>query len=99
MFETVIQLKPQSEWREGMTMEKLIAELDSRVTVPGLANVVVPPIRNRIDLLATGIKSPVGGQVSGADLATLDRLGAKIAQVGRAVRGTTTANPARSPGR
>ena len=81
MFETVIQLKPQSEWREGMTMEKLIAELDSRVKVPGLANVFVPPIRNRIDMLATGIKSPVGVKVSGADLATLDRLGAKIAPV------------------
>jgi Cu(I)/Ag(I) efflux system membrane protein CusA/SilA len=91
MFETVIQLKPQSEWREGMTMEKLIAELDSRVKVPGLANVFVPPIRNRIDMLATGIKSPVGVKVSGADLATLDRLGAKIAQVVKTVPGTTSA--------
>ncbi len=91
MFETVIQLKPQNEWRDGMTMQKLIAELDARVKVPGLANVFVPPIRNRIDMLATGIKSPVGVKVTGADLATLDRLGAKIAQVVKTVPGTTSA--------
>ena len=91
MFETVIQLKPTNEWRPGMTTEKIIAELDSRVKVPGLANVFVPPIRNRIDMLATGIKSPVGVKVSGPDLATLDRLGAKIAQVVKGVPGTTSA--------
>lgn len=90
MFETVIQLKPQKEWRDGMTMKKLIAELDARVKVPGLANVFVPPIRNRIDMLATGIKSPVGVKVTGVDLATLDRLGAKIAQVVKTVPGTTS---------
>ena len=91
MFETVIQLKPRNEWRPGMTMEKLIDELDARVKVPGLANVFVPPIRNRIDMLATGIKSPVGVKVSGPDLATLDRLGAKIANVVKTVPGTTSA--------
>jgi Cu(I)/Ag(I) efflux system membrane protein CusA/SilA len=91
MFETTIQLKPKSEWREGMTTEKLIAELDARVKVPGLANVFVPPIRNRIDMLATGIKSPVGIKVTGPDLATLDRLGAKIAQQVKAVPGTSSA--------
>lgn len=91
MFETVIQLKPRSEWRPGMTMDKLIAELDARVKVPGLANVFVPPIRNRIDMLATGIKSPVGVKVSGPDLATLDRLGSRIANVVKTVPGTTSA--------
>lgn len=91
MFETTIQLKPANEWRPGMTMDKIIAELDARVKVPGLANVFVPPIRNRIDMLATGIKSPVGVKITGADLATLDRLGAKVAQVVKTVPGTTSA--------
>jgi len=91
MFETTIQLKPQDEWRPGMTMDKIIEELDERVNVPGLADVFVPPIRNRIDMLATGIKSPVGIKVSGPDLATLDRLGAKIAEVVKPIPGTTSA--------
>src|SRR5207244_7064457 len=68
MFETTIQLKPRSEWRPGMTPEKLVEELDRVVKVPGLANIWVPPIRNRIDMLATGIKSPIGVKVSGTDL-------------------------------
>ncbi|TFI59766.1 efflux RND transporter permease subunit [Sphingomonas parva] len=91
MFETTIQLKPKAEWRAGMTMDKIIAELDQRVRVPGLANVFVQPIRNRIDMLATGIKSPVGIKVSGADLATLDRLGAQIAGVVKSVPGASSA--------
>ena len=91
MFETTIQLKPEREWRPGMTTEKIIAELDAKVRVPGLANVFVPPIRNRIDMLATGIKSPVGIKVTGPDLATLDRIGADIARVVKAVPGTTSA--------
>src|SRR3546814_6393959 len=57
MFETLIQLKPRSEWRPGMTMDKIIEELDSRLKIPGLANVFVQPIRKRIDMLATGIKT------------------------------------------
>ena len=91
MFETTIQLKPESQWRPGMTTEKIIAELDSKVRVPGLANVFVPPIRNRIDMLATGIKSPVGVKVTGPDLATLDRIGADIAKVVKTVPGTSSA--------
>ena len=91
MFETTIQLKPESEWRPGMTTEKIIAELDAKVRVPGLANVFVPPIRNRIDMLTTGIKSPVGVKVTGPDLATLDRIGADIARVVKTVPGTTSA--------
>lgn len=91
MFETTIQLKPKEEWRPGMTVDKIIAELDARVKVPGLANVFVPPIRNRIDMLATGIKSPVGVKVTGPDLATLDRLGARIAEVVKTIPGTASA--------
>jgi Cu(I)/Ag(I) efflux system membrane protein CusA/SilA len=65
MFETTIQLKPRDQWRPGMTPEKLVEELDRAVKVPGLSNIWVPPIRNRIDMLATGIKSPIGVKVSG----------------------------------
>jgi Cu(I)/Ag(I) efflux system membrane protein CusA/SilA len=82
MFETVIQFKPRDQWREGMTQDELVAELDRVVQVPGLSNVWVPPIRNRIDMLATGIKSPVGIKVAGADLARID---ATVAQIERAV--------------
>jgi hypothetical protein len=63
MFETTIQFKPRDQWRAGMTPDKLVEELDRVVKVPGLSNVWVPPIRNRIDMLATGIKSPVGIKV------------------------------------
>jgi Cu(I)/Ag(I) efflux system membrane protein CusA/SilA len=91
MFETTIRLKPESDWRPGMTTEKIIAELDARVKVPGLANVFVQPIRNRIDMLATGIKSPVGVKITGPDLATLDRIGAQVAQVVKNIQGTSSA--------
>lgn len=91
MFETMIQFKPRPQWREGMTMEALIAELDRTVQIPGLTNIWVPPIRNRLDMLATGIKSPVGIKVTGADLATIDRLTAAIEQAVRAVPGVSSA--------
>uniref|UniRef100_UPI0035C7E556 efflux RND transporter permease subunit n=1 Tax=Phenylobacterium sp. TaxID=1871053 RepID=UPI0035C7E556 len=81
MFETTIQFRPRSEWRPGMTPEKLVEELDRVVQVPGLANVWVPPIRNRIDMLATGIKSPIGVKVSGSDLARIDRVAAQVEAV------------------
>ncbi len=74
MFETTIQFKPREQWRAGMTPDKLIEELDRIVNVPGLANIWVPPIRNRIDMLATGVKSTVGVKVAGADLKTIDRI-------------------------
>jgi Cu(I)/Ag(I) efflux system membrane protein CusA/SilA len=74
MFETTIRFKPRDQWRPGMTPEKLVDELDARVKVPGLANFWIPPIRNRIDMLATGIKSPVGIKVAGANLGEIDRL-------------------------
>ncbi|MEQ7154193.1 efflux RND transporter permease subunit [Brevundimonas aurifodinae] len=91
MFETTIQFKPRDEWRPGMTPEKLIEELDRAVQVPGLSNVWVPPIRNRIDMLATGIKSPVGVKVSGADLGAMDRIAAQVAEVAKTVPGVTSA--------
>ena len=74
MFETTITFKPRSEWREGMTPEKLRQELDEAVKVPGLTNLWVPPIRNRIDMLATGIKSPIGIKISGSDVDVLAQL-------------------------
>ncbi|KAH2387920.1 hypothetical protein KXW64_008388, partial [Aspergillus fumigatus] len=73
MFETTIQFKPRDQWRAGMTPAKLVDELDAKVKVPGLANIWVPPIRNRIDMLATGIKSPIGVKVSSSDLAEIDQ--------------------------
>src|SRR3546814_10012170 len=67
-YTTLFRSKPRDEWRPGMTMEKIIEELDSKLKIPGLANVFVQPIRNRIDMLATGIKTPVGVKISGPDL-------------------------------
>jgi len=91
MFETTIQFKPKNEWRPGMTQDKLVEELDRIVKVPGLANIWVPPIRNRIDMLATGIKSPVGVKVAGADLATIDRATSEIERVLKDVPGVSSA--------
>ena len=91
MFETTIQFKPREEWREGMTPDMLVEELDRVVQVPGLANVWVPPIRNRIDMLATGIKSPIGVKVSGEDLSDIDQVAQAIEQVGKQVPGVSSA--------
>jgi Cu(I)/Ag(I) efflux system membrane protein CusA/SilA len=91
MFETTIQFKPRSQWRAGMTPDRLVEELDRTVRVPGLSNIWVPPIRNRIDMLATGIKSPVGVKVAGADLATIDRLTGQIEAVIKQVPGVSSA--------
>jgi Cu(I)/Ag(I) efflux system membrane protein CusA/SilA len=91
MFETTIQFKPQAEWRAGMTPEKLVQELDGIVKVPGLSNIWVPPIRNRIDMLATGIKSPVGVKVAGTDLREVDRIAAEVQRVVQQVPGVTSA--------
>ena len=91
MFETTIQFKPRAQWRRGMTPDRLVEELDRVVRVPGLSNVWVPPIRNRIDMLATGIKSPVGIKISGADLAEIDRLAAQVAAVVKPVPGVSSA--------
>jgi copper/silver efflux system protein len=91
MFETTIQFKPRDQWRPGMTPERLVEELDAAVQVPGLANVWVPPIRNRIDMLATGVKSPIGVKVSGADLAELDRVAQQVETVAKTVPGVSSA--------
>ncbi|PZO52816.1 MAG: CusA/CzcA family heavy metal efflux RND transporter [Alphaproteobacteria bacterium] len=91
MFETTIRLRPRSEWRPGMTSERIIEELDRIVRVPGLTNVWVPPIRNRIDMLATGIKSPIGVKVSGPDLASIDAAARAIEAAARNVRGVSSA--------
>ncbi len=91
MFETTIQFKPREQWRAGMTPDKLVEELDRLVRVPGLANIWVPPIRNRIDMLATGIKSPVGVKVAGTDLAEIDRLTGEIERALKNVPGVSSA--------
>ncbi|MDB5764288.1 MAG: cusA2 [Herminiimonas sp.] len=91
MFETTIQFKPRDQWRAGMTPAKLVDELDRIVKVPGLSNVWVPPIRNRIDMLSTGIKTPVGVKVSGADLAEIDKIAASVESAVKTVPGVTSA--------
>ena len=91
MFETTIQFKPRSEWRAGMAPDRLVEELDAAVKVPGLSNIWVPPIRNRIDMLATGIKSPVGIKVAGSDLATIDKLTTQIESAVKGVPGVSSA--------
>ena len=91
MFETTIRFKPRDRWRAGMTPEKLVEELDRVVKVPGLSNVWVPPIRNRIDMLATGVKSPVGIKVAGASLQEIDRVTGAIEAAVRKVPGVSSA--------
>jgi len=91
MVETTVQFKPKDQWRAGLSMDKLIEELDQRLKIPGLANVWVPPIRNRIDMLATGIKTPVGIKVAGTDPVVIDRVAQQVEQVVRNVPGVTSA--------
>ena len=91
MVETTVQLKPKSEWRAGLTTEKLIEEMDVALKIPGMGNVWVNPIRNRIDMLATGIKSPVGIKIAGPDLAVIERLGTEVERVVKAIPGTSSA--------
>jgi Cu(I)/Ag(I) efflux system membrane protein CusA/SilA len=90
MVETTIQLKPREEWREGMTLEKLKRELDGLVKFPGLTNAWVMPIKNRIDMLATGIKTPVGVKVAGPDLEVIQKLGRQLEEVIQKVPGTVS---------
>lgn len=91
MIETTIQLKPESEWRPGMTMEMIIDELDKTVRLPGLANLWVMPIRNRIDMLSTGVKSPIGIKVSGQSLADIDGAAEQIEEAAKTVPGVVSA--------
>ena len=91
MFETTIRFKPRAQWRQGMTPEKLVQELDRTVRVPGLANIWIPPIRNRIDMLATGIKSPIGIKISGSNLADIDRIAGDVERVAKKIEGVSSA--------
>jgi Cu(I)/Ag(I) efflux system membrane protein CusA/SilA len=91
MFETVINLKPESEWRPGMTVDKLIAEMDKALQFPGVSNAWTMPIKARIDMLSTGIRTPVGVKVLGTDLAEMEKLARRIEAVLRTVPGTTSA--------
>ena len=98
MVETTIQLRPHDEWRPGMTTEKLKRELDRLVQIPGLTNAWVMPIKNRIDMQATGIKTPVGIKVAGPDLDTIQEVGKRIEEVVRQVPGTVSAYSERVAG-
>ena len=91
MFETTVTFKPRDQWRPGMTMDKLRAELDAAVKVPGLTNLWVPPIRNRIDMLATGIKSPIGIKVSGPDTQVIEQVSEQVERVAKTVDGVSSA--------
>jgi Cu(I)/Ag(I) efflux system membrane protein CusA/SilA len=90
MFETIVKLKPRDQWRPGMTPEKLKAELDARVKFPGVSNAWVYPIKTRIDMLATGIRTPVGIKITGPDLGTIQDLGRHIEEIVRKVPGATS---------
>ena len=98
MFETVINLKPESEWRPGLTIDGLIAELDQALQIPGVSNAWTMPIKARIDMLSTGIRTPIGVKVFGTDLAELERLAKAIEAVIKTVPGTTSAYAERITG-
>ena len=90
MFETTIRLKPKSQWRPGMTSRKLIEEMRAAVDIPGLPSVFVMPIKTRIDMLSTGIRTPVGIKVNGPDLAVIDKLGKQIEAIVQKIPGTVS---------
>jgi len=98
MAETIINLKPESEWRDGMTIDKLIAELDQALQIPGVSNAWTMPIKNRIDMLATGIRTPIGIKVFGKDLGEMEELAKHIEAVVKTVPGTTSAYAERTTG-
>jgi len=98
MFETVIQLKPEAQWRKGVDLDSIIAELDARVKVPGLTNSWTMPIKTRIDMLSTGIKTPIGIKISGPNLDTLEAIGLRVESLVRKVPGTTSAFAERAVG-
>lgn len=98
MIETTVQLRPESEWRPGMTMELIREELDRVVQIPGVTNVWIQPIKNRIDMLATGIKTPVGVKISGEDLSVIEAIGIEIEQAVAGIDGTASAYAERPVG-
>ncbi|MDR2442361.1 MAG: CusA/CzcA family heavy metal efflux RND transporter [Deltaproteobacteria bacterium] len=91
MLESTIRIKPQNEWRPGIDMDGIIEELDRTVRLPGVANLWVPPIRNRIDMISTGVKSPIGVKVSGEDLKEIDAVAQEVQNVAKTVPGVTSA--------
>ncbi len=98
MIETTIQLKPQSEWPKGMTPQKLIAKMDAAIKIPGLTNAWTMPIKTRVDMLSTGIKTPVGIKIGGPDLKVLQRIGKEIEKIIKKVPGTRSVYAERSEG-
>ncbi len=98
MIETLIQLKPRDQWRPGMTVDKLIAELDDRIRFPALTDAWVMPIKTRIDMLATGIKTPVGVKISGPDVYEIERIGKQLERIIMQVPGTRSAYSERVAG-
>lgn len=98
MFETIINLKPKQEWRPGVTIESLTAEMDRALQFPGVSNAWTMPIKSRIDMLSTGIRTPIGVKVIGTDLVEIDRLAKQIEQVLKAVPGTSSAYAERALG-
>src|SRR5207245_5200038 len=98
MFETVVNLKPKQLWRSGVTVDGLIAEMDKALQFPGVSNALTMPIKARIDMLSTGIRTPVGVKVIGPDLAVIDKLARQIEQVVKGVPGTSSAYAERGLG-
>jgi len=98
MIETTIQFKPRDQWREGMTTEKIIKELDTLVKLPGLTNAWVMPIKTRIDMISTGIKTPLGIKIAGPDLAQIQKIGEDIEKVVKQVPGTRSVFSERTAG-
>ncbi|MFZ6032151.1 MAG: efflux RND transporter permease subunit [Melioribacter sp.] len=98
MVETTIRLKPRDQWREGMTPDKLVEELDAAIKIPGLTNAWTMPIKTRIDMLSTGIKTPVGIKIAGPDLNVLQKLGKEVEEIMKTVPGTRSAYAERSVG-
>jgi copper/silver efflux system protein len=91
MFETTIKFKPRSEWASGKNQDQLIEEMNAALQIPGLSNLWVQPIRNRIDMLSTGIKSPVGIKIAGPDLKVIERIGSQVETAVKAIPGTRSA--------
>ncbi len=98
MLETTIMLKPESEWRPGMTVQKLIGDMDRAIQFPGVTNAWTMPIKTRTDMLSTGIKTPVGIKISGPDLAVLENIGKEVETIMRTVPGTLSAFAERAVG-
>ncbi|PKL89015.1 MAG: CusA/CzcA family heavy metal efflux RND transporter [Ignavibacteriae bacterium HGW-Ignavibacteriae-2] len=98
MIETTIQLKPEDQWRPGMTPDKLVEEMNNAIQIPGLTNAWTMPIKTRIDMLSTGIKTPVGIKIAGPDLNVLQKLGKEVEEVAKQIKGTRSAYAERSVG-